>query len=74
MGNVVYSPQLFAINVLQVAELLDCSLRDDGGLGRRAGHCVDSSVPTRGWRGNIYCRHICTGFAPHSVGGGGFAF
>lgn len=74
MGNVVYSPQLVAVEVLQVAEFLDRRLRDDGGPRRRAGHCVDSRVAKRGWKRNIDCRHICAGFVPHSVGGCGFAF
>ena len=73
MGNVVYSSQLFAVVVSQVTELLDCSLRYDGGLGWRAGHSVRGGLTTWGGRGNPCCCSS-TGFPPHSLRGGGFAF
>ena len=58
MGNVVYPPQLLAVIVPQLKELLGRSLRDDWGPGRRAGHSAD----------------IGTRFPPRSLRSGGFPF
>lgn len=71
MGDVVYTFQLFAVVVVQVTELLHCSLGNDGGLGGGVDHCwpLVVGVGNRGGTGSGG-----TGFPSPSLRGCRFPF